>query len=114
VRSAPVTIQDRVWVQLSRRGRTTEGYGFEVEVRSLHQFWKRHVVVQRYERRLGRWRDVKKVVLARTGASPGSQFVWTSAEFRVQVPRRTAIRVVFPLSQARPCYIAGFSNQLET
>jgi hypothetical protein len=112
--SAPVTVQDRVWVQLSRRPRTAQGYGFDVEVRSLVQFWKRHVVVQRYERRLGRWRDVKKVVLTETGASPGSMFVWTGANFRVKVPKGTAIRVVFPLSQARPCYIAGYSNQLET
>ena len=60
-RSAPVTIRDRAWVQLGRRPRTKAGYGFKVEVRALAQFWRRHVVVQRYERRLGRWRDVKKV-----------------------------------------------------
>jgi hypothetical protein len=113
MRSAPVTIQDRAWVQLSRRPRTAQGYGFEVDIRSLVQFWKRYVVVQRYERRLGRWRDVKKVVLTETGAAPGSQFVWTGAEFRVKVPARTRIRAVFPLSQARPCYLAGYSNQLE-
>jgi hypothetical protein len=101
-------------VQLSRRPRTSAGFGFEVEVRSLQQFWKRHVIVQRYERRLGRWRDVKKVVLSKTGAAPGSTFVWTSAEFGVKVPRGTAIRAVFPLSQARPCYLAGYSNQLRT
>jgi hypothetical protein len=112
-RSAPVTVQDRVWVQLSRRPRTKAGYGFQVEVRSLQQFWKRHIVVQRYERRLGRWRDVKKVVLTETGAAPGSQFVWTSAEFRVAVPKGTRIRAMFPLSQARPCYLAGYSNQLQ-
>jgi hypothetical protein len=113
-RSAPVTIQERAWVQLSRRPRTKAGYGFQVEVRSLLQFWKRHVTVQRYERRLGRWRDVKKVVLTETGAAPGSMVVWTSADFAVKVPPRTPIRVVFPLSQARPCYLAGYSNQIET
>jgi hypothetical protein len=113
-RSAPVTIQDRAWVQLSRRPRNAQGYGFEVEVRALVQFWKRHVVVQRYERRLGRWRDVKKVVLTETNAAPGSQSVWSSAAFRVKVPARTPIRAVFPLSQARPCYVAGYSNQLDT
>ena len=113
-RSAPVTIQDRAWVQLGRRPRTKAGYGFKVEVRALAQFWRRHVVVQRYERRLGRWRDVKKVVLTDSGAAPGSTFVWTSADFNVAVPRGTAIRVVLPLSQARPCYLAGYSNQLET
>lgn len=114
VRSAPLTIQDRAWVQLSRRPRTAQGYGFEVELRATVQFWKRYVVVQRYERRLGRWRDVKKVVLTESGAAPGSQFVWSGAEFRVKVPPRTPIRAVFPLSQARPCYLAGYSNQLDT
>lgn len=112
-RSAPVTIQDRAWVQLSRRPRTAQGYGFEVEVRAVVQFWKRYVVVQRLERRLGRWRDVKKVVLTETGAAPGSPFVWSAADFRVKVPRGTTIRAVFPLSQAKPCYLAGYSNQLQ-
>jgi hypothetical protein len=113
-RSAPVTIQDRAWVQLSRRPRTAQGYGFEVSVRAVVQFWKRYVVVQRFEKRLGRWRDVKKVVLTESGAAPGSQFVWSGAEFRVKVPPRTQVRAVFPLSQARPCYLAGYSNQLDT
>ena len=113
-RSAPVTVQDRAWVQLSTRPRTAKGYGFEVAVRSKLQFWRRHVFVQRYERRLGRWTNVKKVVLTETGAAPGSTFVWSSAEFRVAVPKGTAIRAEFPLSQARPCYLAGYSNQLRT
>ena len=113
-RSAPLTIQDRAWVQLGRRPKTKAGYGFKVDVRALTQFWRRHVVVQRFERRLGRWRDVKKVVLTDSGAAPGSMFVWTSADFNIAVPRGTAIRVVLPLSQARPCYLAGYSNQLQT
>jgi hypothetical protein len=101
-------------VQLGRRPKTKAGYGFKVDVRALTQFWRRHVVVQRFERRLGRWRDVKKVVLTDSGAAPGSMFVWTSADFNIAVPRGTAIRVVLPLSQARPCYLAGYSNQLQT
>jgi len=113
-RSAPVTVQDRAWVQLSTRPRSAKGYGFEVAVRSQLQFWRRYVVVQRFERRLGRWTNVKKVVLTETGAAPGSTFVWSSAEFRVAVPKGTVIRVEFPLSQARPCYLAGYSNQLRT
>jgi hypothetical protein len=114
VRSAPVTIQDRAWVQIGRRPRNAQGYGFNVAVRAKLQFWKRHVIVQRFVRRVGRWTDVKKVVLTETGAAPGSTFVWSSADFRVQVPKGTRIRAVFPLTQSRPCYLAGYSNQLET
>ena len=32
----------------------------------------------------------------------------------VSVPKGTTIRAVFPLSQAQPCYITGYSNQLST
>lgn len=113
-RSATIAVQDRAWVQLSRRPRTSKGFGFEVAVRSKLQFWKRHVVVQRLDRRLGRWVDVKKVVLTETGAAPGSTMVWSSAKFSTAVPRGTVVRAVFPLSQARPCYLAGYSNQLQT
>ena len=113
-RSAPVTVQERAWVQISTRPRTAEGFGFEVAVRSMLQFWKRFVMVQRFERRVGKWTDVKKVVLTETGAAPGSPFVWSSGKFRVKVPKGTMIRAVFPLSQAQPCYITGYSNQLST
>jgi hypothetical protein len=109
-----VTVQDRAWVQLSGPQRTAKGVGFEVAVRSELQFWKRHVVIQRLDRSFGRWVDMKKVVLAKTGAAPGSPFVWSSAEFSTVVPRGTLVRAVFPLSQARPCYLASFSNQLRT
>ena len=113
-RSATVTVQDRAWVQLSTLPRTAKGFGFEVAVRAELQFWKRHVVIQRLVRRVGRWVDMKKVVLTETGAAPGSPFIWSSAEFSTVVPRGTLVRAVFPLSQARPCYLAGFSNRLRT
>ena len=113
-RSATVTIQTRPWVQLRYRPRSSKGFGFEVAVTSVLQFWRRHVVIQRLDRRLGRWSDIKKVVLAKSGAAPGSAYVWSSAEFSTAVPRGTLVRAVFPLSQARPCYLAGYSNQLRT
>ena len=68
----------------------------------------------RLDRSVGRWVDMKKVVLTKTGAAPGSPFVWSSAEFSTVVPPRTLVRAVMPLSQARACYLAGFSNQLRT
>jgi hypothetical protein len=41
-------------------------------------------------------------------------FGFGSAEFSTAVPRGTLVRAVFPLSQARPCYLAGCSNQIRT
>jgi hypothetical protein len=111
-RSTPVTVQDRPWVQLSLGTRTGRGFGFEVAVRSERQFWKRHVVVQRLDRLVGQWRDMKRVVLTSTGAAPGSPFVWSSARFSTNVPQGTRVRAVFPRSQAGPCYLEGYSNQL--
>ncbi|HEX4931172.1 MAG TPA: hypothetical protein VFV62_10735 [Gaiellaceae bacterium] len=113
-RSAPVTVQERAWVQLSILQRPAKGFSFEVAVRSEVQFWKRHVVIQRFNRSVGRWVEMRKVVLTETGAAPGSPFVWSSGEFSTVVPRGTLVRAVFPLSQARPCYLAGTSNQLRT
>lgn len=114
-RSGTVTVQDRAWVQLSPLRRPGPGYAFEVAVRGLRtQFWKKYVVVQRYARRLGQWVNVKRVVLDDSGAAPGAPFVWTWSEFKIVLPKGTRVRAVFPLSQARPCYIAGYSNQLTT
>jgi hypothetical protein len=112
-RSATVTVRDRAWVQLQRLQRPARGYDFEVAVRAYRlQFWKRHAVVQRFDRRLGRWIDLKSAVLTDTGGM--GNFVWSYGEFSVVVPKGTRIRAVFPLSQARPCYMAGYSNQLTT
>lgn len=113
-KSTPVSIQERAWIQLGSRQRPGKGLAFEVEISAKHQFWRRHVVVQRFERRLGRWTDIKKVVLTDTAAQGGSSYVWSSGEFRLFVPRGTLIRAVFPFSQARPCYLTGYSNQLRT
>lgn len=112
-RSATVTVRDRAWVQLQRVQRPARGFDFQVAVRAFRlQFWKRHVIVQRFDRRLGRWIDLKKAVLTDTGGM--GDFVWSRGEFSVVVPKGTRVRAVFPLSQARPCYIAGYSNQLTT
>jgi hypothetical protein len=112
-RSATVTVRDRAWVQLLRIQRPAKGFDFEVAVRGWRtQFWKRHAIMQRFDRRLGRWIDLKKAVLTDTGGS--GDYVSSYGEVSVVVPKGTRIRAVFPLSQARPCYLAGYSNQLET
>ena len=106
--SAEVTVRQRPYVQLSHRS----GRRFDVFVRALSSFWCREVLIQRYDRRLGRWLKVRSVVLDES-AGTGITAI-TSATFTASIPRRTLVRAVFPRSQARPCYLAGYSNLLRT
>ena len=106
--SGDVTVRARPYVQLSHRF----GRQFDVFVRALASYWRRHVLIQRFDRRLGRWVKVKRVVLTEGHATGVT--ATTGAEFRATVPRRTLLRAVFPRSQARPCYLAGYSNLLRT
>jgi hypothetical protein len=106
--SATLTVQVRPSILLQHRF----SHQYSVGVRALVPFWRKHVVLQRFNRRAGAWVDVKTIVLteqAGTGIS-----VVTSAKFRTVVPKGTLLRAVLPLSQARPCYVAGFSNLLRT
>lgn len=106
--SAEVTVRQRPYVQLSHRS----GRRFDVFVRALSSFWRRPVLIQRFDRRTGKWLKVRSVVLTES-AGTGITAV-SSASFRASIPRRTLIRAVFPRSQARPCYLAGYSNLLRT
>jgi hypothetical protein len=106
--SAEVTVRARPYVQLSHRF----GRQFDVFVRALRSYWRRHVLIQRFDRRLGRWVKVKRVVLTEGHATGVT--ATTGAEFRATVPRRTLLRAVFPRAQAQPCYMAGYSNLIRT
>jgi hypothetical protein len=106
--SAEITVRQRPYVQVSHRF----GRRFDVFVRALSSFWRRQVLIQRFDRRTGTWVKVKSVVLTESTGS-GITAV-SSASFRASIPRRTLIRAVFPRSQARPCYLAGYSNLLRT
>jgi hypothetical protein len=106
--SAEVTVRQRPYVQLSHRF----GRRFDVFVRALASFWRREVLIQRFDRRLGGWVKVRSVLLTES-AGTGTT-VATSATFQASIPKRTLVRAVFPRSQARPCYLAGYSNLLRT
>jgi hypothetical protein len=110
--SGQVAVRQRPRVQLVRPPRSLRR--FEVAVVAKAQFWRRSVSFQRFERRLGRWTTVRSVVLTETGAAPGSPWIWSSAKFRASVPRGTLVRAIFPLSQARPCYLAAASKLVRT
>ena len=110
--SAEVAVRQRPRVQLVRPPRSVRR--FEVAVVAKAQFWRKRVSFQRFERRLGRWTTIRSVVLTETGAAPGSPYVWSSAKFRASVPSGTLVRAVFPLSQARPCYLGAVSKLVRT
>jgi hypothetical protein len=106
--SAEITVRQRPYVQLSHRF----GRRFDVFVRALSSFWRRQVLIQRYDRRLGTWVKVKSVVL--TESTGTGVTVASGGTFRASIPRRTLVRAVLPRAQARPCYLAGYSNLLRT
>jgi hypothetical protein len=88
---------------------------YAVQVVERMSFWRKRVLIQRFDRRAGKWVVVKRLLLVNSGAAPGSTFVWsTTDEFQVDVPKKTTIRAVLPLDQAKPCHIGGYSNLLVT
>lgn len=107
--SAEVKVQTRPTVSLGQR---PPGMFF-VNVNSQRGFWRKRVSLQRFDRGKRVWREIRKVQLTETGAPPGVGWVWTGSEkVRVQVPKGTTLRAVLPLSQTKPCYLAGYSNLL--
>lgn len=107
--SAPIALGQRAWVNFIRspaKGR------FYVAVGGKAPVWRKRVLIQR--RRSGAWKTLRSVVLTEQHAFPGSGGVSTSARFTMSLPRGTQLRAVLPLSQARPCYLAGVSDPLRT
>jgi hypothetical protein len=112
--SAPVAVRQRVAVYFLPRSR---GSGkLHVGVNAKVSFWRKRVLVQRFDRRLGRWTTIRSVVLTETGFSnpqTGTSSSW--AEFKVSTVRKgSLLRAVFPRSQTRPCYLGGVSKLLQT
>jgi hypothetical protein len=99
--SQEVRVRRRAGVNLRKRSSTS--FDFWVAAK---QSWRKRVVVQRFDRRLGSWHAVKSVVITGSGTS------WT--DFTVSLPKGTLIRVVYPNSESRPCYEAGTSNSVRT
>jgi hypothetical protein len=106
-----VKVQQRPSVTLQQRPRGT----FWVNVNAGRSFWKKRVVLQRYIPSSRTWRNVRGAVLADSGSRPGSAFTWSQTEkFRQPLARGTLVRATLPLTQAKPCYAAGYSNLLRT
>jgi hypothetical protein len=105
----PVPIRQRPWVFFSQRrpGR------FRAGVQAYRQFWHRKMAIQRFDTKRRRWVTVKRVLLTETaGSGAQSDIASTTDQFRVDVPKGTTLRATLPLSEARPCYLAGYSALL--
>jgi len=105
--SPELTVRARVGVGLApvpgRRGL------FRVWVDSLIvPFTGKRVVIERYDPGTRKWRDVRTLVL-RSG-----RFLAERVGFRIPVPKGTTVRAHLPLSQAKPCYLAGYSKLIRT
>jgi hypothetical protein len=97
--SAEVPVKQRAFVSLWRH---PSGKSYRVSAWGKVSFWRRHVLLQRFERRRGVWVTVRKLVL--------TEDLGRTTPFRPGVPKGTKIRAVLPLSQAKPCYLAGTSQ----
>jgi hypothetical protein len=106
--SADVQVQQRASVAL--RPRTGGRFLVSVFGKTV-SFWHRFVLLQRFDRPRGIWITIRRLRLTDEFGSGGGV---ATAAFRPAVPKRTSIRAVLPLSQARPCYLAGYSKLWRT
>jgi hypothetical protein len=113
VRSNEVKVLTRARVRLA----PTKRDSYLADVQARLSFRGKSVRIERYDRGRSRWVPLRTVVLNRTDRveDAGIKYVWSrSNEFALKLPRRTKLRAVFPLSQAKPCYAAGSSQVLQT
>jgi hypothetical protein len=102
--SAPITVRARPGVLLRRR--SARRFDLAVQAHSGGaMFWRKRALFQRFDRRLGTWATIRRVVLTEYNGY---------TEFTASVPKGALVRAVFPLSQARPCYLAGYSPLVRT
>jgi hypothetical protein len=107
VASRQVTIRQRAPITLSK---TQSAGRFAIRIVGRKSFWRKRVSIQRFDRRLGTWSTFRSVTLTQSGGTGGGGYTHSVAEFTARVPKGTQLRAVFPLSQARPCYIEGYSQ----
>ena len=112
--SQEVKLQMRAGVDLRRLPR---GGRFEVRVFGTQSFWHRRVRVERFETRSRKWLLERSLLL--TGSEGSRDYgqpiaVNTTEPFRPKVAKGTTLRAVLPLSQTRPCYLAGYSKLQRT
>jgi hypothetical protein len=99
--SSTVTIKQQPYISL----RTRPGGRFEIYMNGRISFWRKKVLFQRLDPRVGTWRTLKTVTLTETGAPQGVSFVYTFEKFAARVPKGSRLRAVLTAKQAGPCYL---------
>jgi hypothetical protein len=90
---------------------------YRADVEARLSFRGKRVRIDRYDRGRSRWVPLRTVVLDRTDRvkAAGVRYIWSrSDEFALKLPAGTKLRAVLPLSQAKPCYAAGYSKVVPT
>ena len=82
---------------------------YSLRISAARSFAGKYGTFQRYNGALGRWVNVKRVLLRAnsTGVAPT---VITSVSFRSTIASRLKVRVVLPQLQVGSCYLPGRSN----
>jgi hypothetical protein len=101
-----------VHLRYPRNGRTV------ASVSAFASFWHKRVLLQRYDRKLGVWKTMRRLLLTEQGGGTTGPGIpdyprpagYATEPFRPGVPKGTQVRVAVPLSVARPCYLAGVSE----
>jgi hypothetical protein len=108
--STQITVRHRAFASLRR---LRSGI-FETGVAARSSLWRKHMTIERFDRKLGTWRTIRTVVLTEQEGGGPSTFVGYSARFKLSVPKGTLLRSAISNSQVRPCYISGKSLPLRT
>jgi hypothetical protein len=95
------------WQQL----RKTSLHHFSILVRAATSLAGKYVIFQRYSSSLGRWVNVKTVML-RTNSSGVAPTVVSSAAFTSNIARPQKVRTFLGRPQVGACYLPGFSNTI--
>jgi hypothetical protein len=69
----------------------------------------KRISIQRFDTDSRTWRSLKTVVLESSYAEYAER-----RNIKIGVPKGTTLRAVLPLSQAKPCYLAGYSKLIRT
>jgi hypothetical protein len=103
--STEVTVRVRAFVAIYPR----TGNRFRVAVSTVGRLDRKRVAIERFDRGASKWRSVQTVVV-----SSGAYGEYADKVVRIAVPKGTTVRAVLPLSQAKPCYLAGYSKLIRT
>jgi hypothetical protein len=102
--SRNLTVQVRAPISLAPMPCKPSGR-FRIAVGGVVPLGGKRVTVERFDPASGRRRPVRTVVLDASGKKEG---------FRIAVPNGETVRAVLPQSQAKPCYLAGYSRLVRT